>query len=256
MISAIAFDGFLWLVISLGPFLLVQRWLHRELQTLLLLITRRQDLSLGLFSLVFFPGVLLHESSHYLMARVLGVKTGRFSLLPKLTEEGRLRLGYVETEQTGVIADAFIGTAPLIIGGAVIAFLGSVCLGLSPLAGFMHQGEWESFWQGLLAVPQRNDFWLWFYLAFTVSSTMLPSASDRHSWLPAGIGLGLILVVLVVAGAGPWMLNNLGPWLNQALLGTALIFGISLALHLALALPVWGLRLLVSRLTGLRVVAG
>ncbi len=61
MISAIAFDGFLWLVISLGPFLFVQRWLHRELQALLLLITRRQDLSLGLFSLFFFPGVLLHE---------------------------------------------------------------------------------------------------------------------------------------------------------------------------------------------------
>ncbi len=254
MISAIAFDGFLWLVISLLPFLFVQRWLHRELQALLLLTTRRQDLSLGLFSLFFFPGVLLHESSHYVMARVLGVKTGRFSLLPELTDNGKLRMGYVETAQAGVIADSLIGTAPLLAGGAVIAFLGSVCLGLSPLAGFMHAGAWGPFWQGLLAVPGRNDFWLWFYLAFTVSSTMLPSASDRHSWRPVGIGLGLLLLVLVVGGAGPWMLENFGPWLNRALLGMALIFGISLTLHLALALPVWGLRHLVSRITGLRVV--
>ena len=254
MISAIAFDGFLWLVISLVPFLFVQRWLHRELQALLLLITRRQDLSLGLFSLIFFPGVLLHESSHYVMARVLGVKTGRFSLLPELTENGKLRMGYVETAQAGAIPDALIGTAPLLAGGAVIAFLGSVCLGLSPLAGYMHEGDWASFWQGLLEVPGRNDFWLWFYLAFAVSSTMLPSASDRHSWRAVGIGLGLILLALVIGGAGPWMLENFGPWLNQSLLGMSLIFGISLTLHLALALPVWGLRRLVSRITGLKVV--
>ena len=244
----------MWLVVSLVPFLFVQRWLHRELQALLLLITRRQDLSLGLFSLVFFPGVLLHESSHYLMARVLGVKTGRFSLLPELTDNGKLRMGYVETAQAGALADALIGTAPLLAGGAVIAFLGRVCLGLSPLAVFMHEGDWASFWQGLLDVPGRNDFWLWFYLAFTVSSTMLPSASDRHSWRPVGIGLGLLMLVLVVGGAGPWMLENFGPWLNQALLGTSLIFGISLALHVVLGLPVWGLRHLVSRITGLKVV--
>ena len=254
MISAIAFDGFLWLIVSLVPFLFVQRWLHRELQALLLLITRRQDLSLGLFSLVFFPGVLLHESSHYLMARVLGVKTGRFSLLPELTDNGKLRMGYVETAQASALADALIGTAPLLAGGAVITFLGRVCLGLSPLAVFMHEGDWTSFWQGLLDVPGRNDFWLWFYLAFTVSSTMLPSASDRHSWRPVGIGLGLLMLVLVIGGAGPWMLQNFGPWLNQALLGTALIFGISLALHVVLGLPVWGLRHLVSRITGLKVV--
>jgi hypothetical protein len=254
VISAIAFDGFLWLVLSLGPFLVVQRWLHRELQALLLLITRRQDLALGLFSLFFFPGVLLHETSHFCVARLLGVRTGRFSLLPKLTEEGKLRMGYVETEQAGVVADAFIGTAPLLIGGAVIALLGSVFLGLAPLGGLLRQGEWGALFQGLLAVPQRNDFWLWFYLAFTVSSTMLPSASDRHSWLPVGIGLGLVLIVMLIAGAGPWLINNLGPWFNQVLLGLALIFGISLALHLVLVLPIWGLRHLVSRLTGLKVV--
>ena len=256
MIFDIALDGLLWLVVCLGPFLLVQRWLHREIQALLLLITRRPGLSMGLFSLFFFPGVLLHESSHYLAARLLGVKTGRFSLLPKLTDEGKLRLGYVETEQAGAVTDAFIGTAPLLVGGAVIAFLGSVCLGMVPLAIFMRQGDWTSFFQGLLAVPRQNDFWLWFYLAFTISSTMLPSASDRHAWLPVGIGFSVVLALLVIAGAGPWMVNTLGPWANQALLGLALIFGISLALHLALALPVWGLRHLVSRLTGLQVVAG
>lgn len=256
MDSAIVFDGFLWLTVCLVPFLLVQRWLHRELQALLLLLTRRHDLALGLFSLFFFPGVVLHESSHFVVARLLGVRTGRFSLLPKLTEDGKLRLGYVETEQAGLIADAIIGTAPLLIGGAVIAFLGSTCLGLSPLAALLRQQAWGAFFQGLLIVPQRNDFWLWFYLAFTVSSTMLPSASDRHSWLPVSLGLGVILVVSLIAGAGPWILQTLGPGLNQALLGVALIFGISLTLHLALVFPIWGLRALVSRITGLQVVAG
>ena len=153
MISAIAFDGFLWLVISLVPFLFVQRWLHRELQALLLLITRRQGLSLGLFSLFFFPGVLLHESSHYVMARVLGVKTGRFSLLPELTENGKLRMGYVETEQAGALADALIGTAPLLAGGGSDCYFGQCVPGAVAAGGVYACGGMGAFLAGTAGCP-------------------------------------------------------------------------------------------------------
>src|SRR5512145_1583640 len=100
----------------LGPLLFAQRWLHRETQLVFLLLTRSARLALGLFSLLFFPGVLLHELSHYLMARLLGVRTGRFSLLPELMPDGKLRLGFVETAETDIVRDALIGAAPLISG--------------------------------------------------------------------------------------------------------------------------------------------
>src|SRR5512142_246629 len=95
-----------WLLLMLVPLLFAQRWLHREIQWVFLLITRSQMLSLGMFSFLFFPGVLLHELSHFVMARVLGVRTGRFSLLPSLMEDGKLRLGYVETADTDLLRDA------------------------------------------------------------------------------------------------------------------------------------------------------
>src|SRR5512142_3213793 len=147
-----------WLLLMLVPLLFAQRSLQREIQCVFLLITRRQTWSLGMFSLLFFPGVLLHELSHFLMARLLGVRTGRFSLLPSVVEGGKLRLGFVETAETDLVRDALIGTAPLITGGAAVAYLGISRLGLMGLAGYAWQADWQAFWQGLFPLPGLPDF--------------------------------------------------------------------------------------------------
>lgn len=248
------FNGLGWLLLMLGPLLLSQRWLHREIQLVLYLITRRQAATLVLFSLLFFPGVLLHESSHYLAARLLGVRTGGFSILPALLPDGKLRLGYVETTPTDVFRDSLIGSAPLITGGGVVAYLGINRLGLVPLAPLIAAGNWNGFWQGLIALPAQTDFWVWFYLAFAVSSTMLPSASDRRAWLP----VVLVAVVLVggalVAGAGPWMLIHMAPWLNRAFQTMATVFGVSLVLQLVILAPFRLLREFILLITRQRLV--
>ena len=88
-------DGIIWLALSLGLLLFLQRNLHKELQILLFLLTRRVDMALRLFSVIFFPGVLLHEGSHFLMAKLAGVPTGRFSIFPRTAKNGKLQLGYV-----------------------------------------------------------------------------------------------------------------------------------------------------------------
>lgn len=240
----------------LGPLLFAQRWLHQEIQYIFLLLTRRQTVSLGLFSLLFFPGVLLHEVSHYVMAFLLGVHTGRFSLLPDLMPDGKLRLGYVETASTDIFRDALIGAAPLITGGVAVGYLGINRLGLGPVVAALEQTDWAGLSQALVALPGREDFWLWFYLTFTISSTMLPSASDRRAWLPIGlVVVGLVLLALV-AGAGPWMLANVAPWLAWGLHSLATVFGISLALHLVLLIPLRLLRELLSAVTGMKIVSG
>jgi len=53
------FDGVLWLVGIFVLFLLVQRWLHAEIQTSLMLITRKENSALTLYALLFLPGVFL-----------------------------------------------------------------------------------------------------------------------------------------------------------------------------------------------------
>ncbi len=206
------------------------------------------NVTIGLFSLLFLPGVLLHELSHLVMAKLLRVKTGRFSLIPRAQANGTLRLGYVEAASSDFFREALIGTAPLISGVAAISWIGIRQLGLFPLADDLIRMDWASLWAGLGSATDRPDFWVWFYLCFVISSTMLPSASDRQAWLPVTLVIGVATVLALLAGAGTWMLQNLMPPLNQGLHFLALIFVISLAVHLFLAIPVWLLRVLAGRL--------
>lgn len=246
-------DGLWLLLLLLGPLLFLQRRLHLETQAVFLLLTRRGDLALVLYSMLFFPGVLLHEASHYLMARMLGVRTGRFSVLPKPLPGGRLQLGFVETSSADIFRDALIGLAPLLTGGAFVAYAGLSRLGLPGLWEGMASGS-ASLYSSLAELQQKPDFWLWFYLTFTISSTMMPSPSDRNAWLPLALIIVLLLALGVAAGGGPWLMANLSMPLNQAFRSVALVSGIAVGAHLALLPPVWMVRITLMRLTGLRVV--
>lgn len=246
------FRGLLWLIAALGPLLILQRLLHREIQTVLLQITRRADLAMMLFSLLFFPGVLLHEGSHFLMAQILRVRTGRFSILPHPLPDGRLQLGYVETAAADPLRETLIGAAPLLAGGAFIAFAGINRLNLLALWSQLQAGGMASLTQLAAGLFAQADFWLWFYLLFTVSSTMLPSASDRRAWLPLGLVTGLLVGLSLLAGAGPWLLAHLAVPLNRLFLNAAVIFFISDFVHIFLLVPVFLLEKFLSYLYSAR----
>lgn len=248
-----SFDGLLWLLAALVVFVFLQRALHREIQAVFLILTRRPGVTQVVFALIFFPGVLLHELSHFFVAKLLGVQTGNFSLIPQAQPDGKLRLGYVETESGGFVRDALVGAAPLVAGCLFVAYTSIYQLHLLPLWDFIRLADWNGFWAGLMMVPKSSDFWLWFYLAFTVSSTMMPSTSDRHAWLPLGLLVVVLIGVVVLAGAGPWMLENLAPPFNQFLRALAMIFGFSGILHVLLIIPFLLLHRILTRLTGVDI---
>jgi len=240
------FSGFIWFILMLLPLVILQRLLHREIQVVTLLITRNIQLTLAIFSILFFPGVLLHETSHFLMAKILRVKTGKFSVIPKPLSNGRLQMGYVEVEQTDFIRDSLIGLAPLIAGTLFIAYAGIAQLHLNTLWNVLQNGQVELFWMGVGLLPAISDFWLWFYLTIVVSSTMMPSESDRHAWLPLGIWIGVLFTLAILSGFGTWMLYNLAPFFDNLLNSVALLFGLSNLVHIVLLFPFFVLhRLLV-----------
>lgn len=247
-------DGFLFFAGSLLVFIAVQRWLYRELQAIFLLITRQANTALGIFSLLLFPGVFLHELSHFIMARLLFVRTGRFSLIPKALANGKIRMGYVETAATDPIRDTLIGAAPLISGVVVVTALGMKPLGLLPLTEMMFARDWTSFWSEVIRLPARPDFWLWFYLVFAVSSTMLPSSADRRAWWSIGLFVLLSLVLALIPGMSTWMLENLAPLVIRGMRSLSVVFTASGLVHLILVVPAILLRIVISKITGLRVV--
>jgi hypothetical protein len=247
------FDGLLWFVMTLLPLAFLQRLLHRELQAVFLILSRSREFTITLFSIIFLPGVLLHEFSHYFVAVLLGVEAASFSLVPRMLPEGRLQLGYVETAKTDIVRDSLIGVAPLIAGGLVVAYLAVTRLDLLPLWDVLRNGQFNLVWLGITLLPQIRDFPLWFYLVFTISSTMLPSRSDQHAWLPLGLAIAILLALASLAGAGAWMLGHLTPPLNTFLRTSAVIFGLSAVLHAALILPLGLIHILVAKATGVDV---
>jgi len=237
----------------LVPLILLQRLLHREIQAVFLILTRDARLTMGIFSFIFLPGVFLHELSHFLMAKILRVPTGRFSILPQPLPDGRLQLGYVETAQADIVRDSLIGAAPLIFGTLFVAYVSIYPLDMRILWDTFRNSQFNLFWLGLTELPHEKDFYLWFYLTFAVSSTMMPSESDRHAWLELAISVGVIFAIALLIGAGPWMLNNVAPLISSFLSSVAVIFGLSSAVHVVLILPTALMHRLLTRVTGVDV---
>jgi hypothetical protein len=248
-----AFNGIGWLILFLFGLAILQRRVHFEFQAIFLLLTKNVDFTILLFSITFLPGVLLHELSHFIMAKLLRVPTGRFSILPKPLTGGKLQLGYVETSGTDIFRDSLIGFAPLLAGTSTIAYISFLQLDISSIldtSGKISLGLTRDIISQMYNQP---DFWIWFYLILVISSTMFPSTSDRRSWIPLIVLLVGLIVVGVLFGGGPWIMQNVAPGLNQLFLGLSSVFGVSTLIHLLLLIPLWALRSLLVQITGMKI---
>lgn len=237
----------------LVPLIFLQRLLHREIQSVFLIVSRDARITMGIFSIIFLPGVFLHELSHFVMAKILRVPTGRFSIFPQSLPDGRLQLGYVETGRADIVRDSLIGAAPLIIGTLFVAYVAIYRFEMRVMWDVLRNGQFSLFWMGARALPNVRDFYLWFYLVFAVSSTMMPSESDRHAWLELVISVGVLFSITLLVGAGPWMLSNIAPRISSFLGFVAVIFGLINFVHVLLILPIALLHKLLARVTGVDV---
>lgn len=251
--SLLDFDGFIFFTISLLVLIITQRLLQREIQTFFLLITGSPNLAIGIFSILLLPGVFIHEFSHFLMAILLRVPVKKISFVPEVTKKGRIRLGFVQTAKTDVVRDSLIGLAPFIVGLFLLATIGTSKFGI-PAINDRSIAEYGSIILSIIQqIPEITDFGIWLYLAFAISTTMIPSESDRQSWRLIIFVLLFILIVVFLSGLGNWMMTQIYPTINKWLFSIGFILIGSAIIHVLLIIPVWLLRQIVQIISGYRL---
>lgn len=236
-----------WFAASLVVLIPVQRWMTGCLQRLLVRLLRTPRRALTVYAFLLLPGVTLHEASHWLAARLLGVRATSFSLLPKLTRSGSLRLGYVQTEAVDPLRASLIGAAPLLAGTAVLWLLGSRVLGWDVLGQAVVEGRAGALLDGLRAVAQVPWWGLWIYLAVVISNSMLPSRADRAAWGWVAVAALLIGGSLLLFGWGDAAANLVQAPVRAILTYLAAAFTLTAALDLLLGIPLWMLEAAVRR---------
>ncbi|MEK7324717.1 MAG: hypothetical protein AAB217_05610 [Chloroflexota bacterium] len=244
--------AWLWLFLTLLPLVPLERWIHRHLQGIFLLLTRDHDLATIFYSAIFMPGVTLHEGSHSIMAKALGVRTARISLWPRRQPDGTLRLGFVETEKVDFVREALIGVAPLLAGSIAVVLIGSVSLAVGPVGEAIASGDVLGIGQGVLASLRSADALIWLYLIFVISNSMMPSQSDRRAWLPLTIMLTLVGVALYYVGAVPLVMQSVGEPLAAGVRVIATAFSITIGINLIIIPIVWLIEKAIVRATGLQ----
>jgi hypothetical protein len=250
---------FLWVVVTLPILVLMQRWIHAHLHGVSLLAVGRPEWAVIIYAIVLFPGVLLHELSHWLAATALGVRTGSLSLIPRQQPDGTLQLGYVEYYKgrtLGPIRESLIGGAPLLSGTALILLIGFRIFGVTDVATAVQTGDIDIMAVALAELFATPFILLWIYLIFAISNAMLPSRSDRRAWRA-------FIVILVTVGVALYLLG-LQQALAEGLAGPlATVFGyLGTAFSIAVAVDVLFMALIalveniLSRVRGMSVVYG
>ena len=183
------------MIVQLGGLYWLSGQLQQQLAVLLFGWLKTPERTVKALSLLFWPGVLLHELSHLVVGRLLLVKTGGLTIIPKIQSNGTVAMGSVAVPKVDRIRFFLIGIAPVAVGVGTI-------LGLLWLAEAYGWGQrWE--WRVVMG-----------YAIFQIANNMFLSKSDLRGALPLFILLVLVLGLLRWLGfelsmewVGPWLAN-------------------------------------------------
>ena len=211
---------------------------NQLLLRLFFLTTHNLPLTTAFLSLLLYPGVVIHELSHLLMAVILFVPVKSMTLVPKILEGNKLQAGSVTIEKVDPVRRTLVGIAPLFVGISVLWLVTTYLLPPIPL--LCHSRESGNLYYqidsgslphsaGLSGMTSNtilcNNHQLAFfrntgyqipytilslYLIFSISSTMYSSKKDLNALL---ITIPLLLIVITIA----YILGFQFQWIVQIL---------------------------------------
>ena len=229
--------------------ILLQRWLHRHIQSFALALTGNPGCAVRLLFYLLLPGVVLHEASHYIAAKLLLVRTNGISIGIGSTRRKQISLGSVNIERTDPIRESLVGVAPFVVGLTAIWLIVGWGFGMWPNSGLTIAQMIER------VRDYGNDWttWLDLYLVFAVSTAMIPSESDREPWGPVITIFGLGVAILFLLGWTPRVPPDYVALARQLLDALTFALGIAVVVNGAVAIVLWLLEQTVERISGKRV---
>lgn len=228
-----------------GVMLFLQRWLQQHIQGLTYAVTGNPGCAVRALFLILLPGVLLHEGSHWLVANLIGVRTGKVSIGLGKMRGKHFSLGSVTVERSDPLRESLIGVAPFIFG------LLAVWLWMGFGFGLWTPTEPLQVWDAVAATITDPLTWVALYFVFAVSTSMIPSESDREPWgiiIAIFAGIGLLAVIL---GWTPNLTPDLLTFLQTLLTTLIFVFGIIVVVNGSLAIVIfileWGFGAMTQR---------
>ena len=247
-----AWTPLFWLVALLVALWWVSRRLAHYFMSSVYLLTQDEGLAVAAYAIFIFPGTLVHEISHWLIAKMVGVRTGSFDVLPKFSRDGTIQLGSVGIRGGNLAQLALIGLAPMIVGSVLTMWLSYGLVNVNALGYALELGHWRTVAEVLLASLRKPDALLAIYLLFTISDAIFLSASDRAPVQQLALYLVLVLLPLYVFGVLPAIPNSWTIALQQGFAVFASGLAIALVVHVLLLILFGGVFYLVRSLAARR----
>src|SRR5438046_2497216 len=98
----------------------LSRALTQSIFELTYVLLRARSIAVTVITLLNFPGTVIHELAHLFTAEVMGVHTGKLSLVPESIEELEIKAGSVMIAHTDPFRRYAIGLAPVFVGLIVL----------------------------------------------------------------------------------------------------------------------------------------
>jgi len=225
--------------VSLAALLLAHRLTTRVIYNLCFRLTHSSPFSFYAYALITWPGTVVHEFSHWLMAIILRVPV----TLPHLVPDRNVgALGWVMHARTDLFRQSLIGAAPLLFGSGLVAALAYYAFSL-PIPEIELNG-FSSILPLLEALPAVFEVpysLLYLYFLFAIANGMMPSSTDYASWPAVFIIIALSAALVFVLFGVPDIPTVVSEWTLQLVSWLTFSFLITSIIDAGLLLLIWPL---------------
>jgi hypothetical protein len=232
----------LLLTVELIALYILSQRLTQAVFDLVVLLVRSRTVGITVISLLTFPGTVIHELSHMFTAEILGVRTGKLTLVPEGLETEEVKTGSVMISHSDPFRRYAIGLAPIFTGLLTISALSYILFNPSILPANQLNIGIFNFQFSIFNI-------VILYLLLAVSNAMFSSKEDLKGFIPFLIALGAVIGAAYYAGLRIGITGALLSFVTKILDALVKSLGIVLAINIAGLLITRGFTLLAEKLT-------